>query len=285
MCVESQLPFERYRLWSLADMIPFLAPFVCQIYSDITRTSVSLRADGWKEAELHEEAKVKYAQLMCLGAIAQHRDVLDDENLQMRVWALQKQLEARERFTGEMLARELDGILSQVMACVGRHKYAFIPAPNDHFFEQEQLFGGPVYEFFPQARQDIKDAGNCIAASLYTAAVFHLMRVSEMGLHTLAKRLKVKLTHKGKPQPIDTATWDKVINAARSKLQGAHQLSLSNPRRADKVRLYADLLDHCVSLKDLYRNDVAHGRVIYGHHDALAIFERVKGFMQVMCGV
>ena len=72
-------------------------------------------------------------------------------------------------------------------------KFAFIKPSLSAYFEQEQLFGKDVHEKIPKARQDIKESGNCLAAELHTAAVFHLMRVAEHGLRKLARRLRVKL--------------------------------------------------------------------------------------------
>ena len=55
----------------------------------------------------------------------------------------------------------------------------------------------------------IKAAGNCIAADLNTAAVYHLMCVIEIGIRDLARLLKVKKvkTH----VPIEFGTWTKLL--------------------------------------------------------------------------
>jgi len=62
----------------------------------------------------------------------------------------------------------------------------------EDLYEQTRLFGDEVAERFPKAAYDINEAGSCLAAGRYTASVFHLMRVAEYGLRTLAKPLKVK---------------------------------------------------------------------------------------------
>jgi hypothetical protein len=266
-------------------MIEFLAPFVCQIYSSLTRMSASMRSDGWATAEIHPTMKEAYVRLDCLVAIQQHADVLNDTDLQFRVLTLQNRLRNQESFTGEIFARELEGLFGQVMVCVSKHKFARIPSPNDQYFEQEQLFGGLVFALFPNSRQDIKDAGNCIAAQLYTASVFHLMRACEDGLRSLARKLRVKLTDKGKPQPIDTATWEKVITQVRNKLNKAHTLAKGNPKRAADIMRYADLLDRCQSLKDLYRNPTMHARSTFDYHQAASVLERSKEFMQALAGL
>lgn len=180
-----------------------------------------------------------------------------------------------------MLSRELSGLLGQVVVCLSRHNFAYIPAPNDSYFEVPMPFGNEVFDSFPETRQEIKDAANCIAASLYTASVFHLMRVSEHGLRTLAQTMKVSIKHKGKPQPLDTATWDKVIVALKKKIDAAHA-SKHSPVRAKKLAFYSDMADRCSYVKDLWRNDVMHARKSYSYHEAVAVFDRVKGFMQLL---
>jgi hypothetical protein len=79
---------------------------------------------------------------------------------------------------------------------LAQRKLVFIPPNLVEYLEQEKLFGDAVYENFPSARGDIRDAGNCLAAGLNTAAVFHLMRVVELGLRALAKKLHVKKVKK-----------------------------------------------------------------------------------------
>jgi hypothetical protein len=207
---------------------------------------------------------------------------ITDVDLKFRIWGLKAQLAGNNPYCAEALVHQLEGIRTQLMVLIGSQKFAYIPPEVQQYFEQEQLFGEPVYEFFPEAREEIKNAGNCLAASLYDACVFHLMRASEHGLRLLARKLKVTLKHKGKPQPLETATWDKVISAVMGKLNAAHGLPHSK-LRADKITLYSDLGERCSFIKDLWRNDVMHTRSRYTLHDALAAFERIKGFMQSLC--
>ncbi len=163
-------------------------------------------------------------------------------------------------------------------------RFAYISPAVAEFFEQEKLFGQEVYDAFPEARVDIKDAGNCVAADLNTAAMFHLMRVAEFGLRRLAKRLKVALTHKGKPHPIEYADWKKVIDACKAKIANA-QAASPGPKKQELLEQYADVADHCAFLKDIWRNNVSHTRKPYKRQDALAALERVRGFTQSLVAI
>jgi hypothetical protein len=146
------------------------------------------------------------------------------------------------------------------------------------YFRQERLFGEGVHDAFEAARPDIFEAGNCLSCENYTASVFHLMRVAEHGLRKLAKRLRVKLTDKGRRQPVESATWDKVITGIRNRITNAKNLS-AGPRRQSKLELWSDAADHCLYMKDIWRNNVSHAQKPYKPDQAQASFERVRDFM------
>ena len=55
------------------------------------------------------------------------------------------------------------------------------------FKAAHELFDSAVAERFPQAIDDINEAGMCFAMGRYTASVFHLMRILEVGVRELAR--------------------------------------------------------------------------------------------------
>lgn len=194
---------------------------------------------------------------------------------------LQRELKANQRFTPESMMAELRGLKETIVMELATRKFAYIPSPNDQYFEQEKLFGDEVYEKFPEARRDIKDAGNCLAVSLTTASVFHLMRAAEHGLRKLAKRLNVKLTHTGKPMPIEFGDWDKVITGIRNKIADARKLP-AGPKRQAKLETYSSAADHCEYMKDIWRNSMAHTRKPYNEPEAIGVLERVRDFFRFL---
>jgi hypothetical protein len=153
-------------------------------------------------------------------------------------------------------------------------QFAFIPANKVRFFEQHDLFGGGVSAAFPSAQPEIKDAGNCLAADLHTAAVFHFMRAAEHGLRALARHLRVKLT-----TPLEYAGWEEVIRAIDRKLT----VLRSRPKgrkKSEALEFYRLTLSECEMLKDVWRNPVSHARRRYTEVEALAVWSRVRDFMQ-----
>ncbi len=185
------------------------------------------------------------------------------------------------RWTVELLTTELLHFQKDLNRELHRRKFAYIPFPNDKYFEQEELFGEGVYKKIPDARQDVKDAGNSMAVGLYTACVFHLMRIAEHGLRKLARRLKVKFLHNKKPSPLEEEDWEKLIVNIDGKIAAARQIPLKAKKR-EQLKLYSELAQHARYIRDIFRNDVSHTGDPYNEAEAKAALSRVRPFMQLI---
>jgi hypothetical protein len=280
MCVNSQISQRKF--WSLADMIEFGVVHIFSAVEQLTTMIHGLYQHPDMRIEMRADEKARIAQGHAWFALEASGLEITDVDLRSRIWGLRTSLAGNNPCCAEALVHQLEGIRSQLMVLIGSQKFVYIAASVQPYFEQDRLFGDSVYVRFPEARNDLKNAGNCLAAELYTAAIFHLMRVAEYGLRSLARKVRVSLIHNRKPQPLHTATWDKVINGIKSKLNAAHSMKYGNAR-SEKISFYSDLADRCSFVKDLWRNDVMHTRACYEIHDALAAFERVKGFMELLC--
>lgn len=149
--------------------------------------------------------------------------------------------------------------------------FVHIPVGKWKLFEKDgddSLFGKKVYKKFKPARTDIKSAGTCVALDLHTAAVFHLMRATEIGLIALARHLKVHTVHKNKP--IEYATWGEILN-------GLQQAIASRPKT--EMEHYQSLIIECNAIKDLWRNPVSHSAKFYNKDEAMSVLTHVKEFM------
>jgi len=151
-------------------------------------------------------------------------------------------------------------------------KLVFVPPDVTQYLEQAALFGPLVFEKFESARAEIRDAGNCLATDLPNAAVFHLMRVAELGLRAIAKRLKVRL-----PVQIEFATWGRVIEACGKQLD---VLKGKTAAKDKKAQFYSALILDIRAFSHLWRNPVMHARSRYDKHQAQSAFNHVRSFMQ-----
>jgi hypothetical protein len=162
--------------------------------------------------------------------------------------------------------------------CFALHQrvLAYIPIARANAFENDAMFGPEVNAAFPCAAVDIKEAGNCFASGLYTATVFHAMRVAERGLRQLAKRLRVRLPRK---IPLEYGNWKEILIAASKKAGGAMSLARGT-RRTKELQFYQTAVAEITALKDLYRDDVSHCRNTYKEKQARSALEHTEALMR-----
>jgi hypothetical protein len=156
-------------------------------------------------------------------------------------------------------------------------KFTFIPLEKAGFFERDNLFDKAVEKSFPSAKSDIKAAGNCLAADLNTAAIFHLMRIVEYGLRGLAKDLIVPIPD----EDLEYKQWKTIIDGIRfaSKIK-TECAGMSDKDKSETREFYNGVISEFEGFKDVWRNNVSHTRNSYSERQATDAFERVRSFMQ-----
>jgi hypothetical protein len=178
-----------------------------------------------------------------------------------------------------VLRTKLEYIINGLQDNLSTRRFGYLPRDVAGFWNNGEILGEDFLIGFPvEAILESIDAGCCLASGRWTASVFHLMRVAEYGLRRLAKMLRVTLTDKSKPQPIEYADWDKVITACQNKIDEAHKL----PRTAKREKLlqhYSRAADSCQYMKDIWRNEVSHARKRYTKAEALGVLDRVREFV------
>lgn len=189
-----------------------------------------------------------------------------------RLWRFQLRFERGESCSYSMVMVELETIEKLIESEMDDNYFAIIPAVKKKFFENNSLFGKEVNDVFPGAVQDIMDAGNCIAADLNTAAVFHLMRVAEVGLKKLSKPFKVKL-----PNRIEFSTWGEILRAIENEM---NKKGSRTPAKEKKLQHHSQLLLEIRAFMHLWRNPVSHLRGNYDAPQAQSAFNHVCSFMQ-----
>jgi hypothetical protein len=156
----------------------------------------------------------------------------------------------------------------------------YIPPEDALYLNNVNLFGVDFGTAFPiEAMHELGELGKCFATSRGTACVFHCMRIAEYGLRILARRVGVKLIDKGKPQPIEYGTWDKVIQNIRIKITETRKKPLG-ARKEKALQFYSTAADACEYMKDIWRNEISHSRHrFYTRGETLGVIERVRMFV------
>jgi AcrR family transcriptional regulator/HEPN domain-containing protein len=148
----------------------------------------------------------------------------------------------------------------------GRMFYYVRPEAMDRYNEQN-LFGEKVADSFPNAGEDIEAAGKCLALGRSTAAVFHVMRVLEMGMRSLAQRMGIDFT----------PNWEAFIEDIRKKSDAPNVLK---PQPLKAIDPYIkDVLSDLASLKIAWRNPTLHFSRNYSEEEAEDIFRSAKRLM------
>ena len=135
------------------------------------------------------------------------------------------------------------------------------------YYEQPKLFGDEVFNKFPSAKNDIFEAGTCLALERGTATVMHLMRVVEVGLKVLASTLGVGAQ----------GDWGGYIRAIDDALTA--RIKAAGKRTPDE-QFYAEVRVTLDSVKMAWRNATMHVENNYSPERAEEILGSVRTLMR-----
>lgn len=154
--------------------------------------------------------------------------------------------------------------------------FLYIPPEQSKFFPTR---GNPypltekVFKAFPSAIYDTNEAAWCLASARSTAAVFHLMRILEIGLTALGNVFGISLSH---------TNWAPALDQIESKIRDMNKDPVwkALPDCKELQEFYAQAASHLGIMKDAWRNYTMHVRAKYTQEEAEQIFSNVKAFMQ-----
>ena len=210
-----------------------------------------------------------------LSGIEEQCEKLDLKNSQKLLTKLKNGLEKDWHQNCSATAEVFKDLVQTIKDEVGTKTFVSIPDSKATLFEQDALFGEAVNKAFPSAKIEIMNVGNCLAADLNTAAIFHLMRVTEIGLRALARNLKVKI----KKMPLEYADWGKIIPEIEEKIKLKKPKSRGK-KQSETLEFYHGAIGEFNAFKDIWRNNVMHTRGSYDEKEAVRVFNHVRGFMQ-----
>lgn len=130
-------------------------------------------------------------------------------------------------------------------------------------------FGSEVAAKFPSALFDIEEAAKCFATARYTACVFHLMRVVELAVQQLGKRLKVSL--------VTEKNWQNILDEVNKAIRSLPAKTAKQKAIRDS---YSAASAHLQNVKEAWRNRVMHPKETYTENEAEEIFNHVKTLMR-----
>lgn len=133
-----------------------------------------------------------------------------------------------------------------------------------------------VVERFPGATSDIEEASKCLALGRYTAAVFHLMRVMEIGLQAVRRCLSI-------PEPVKPAekNWGVALRNVKDELAQRKTAGWASP---DDASLFDEVYVSLDAVRNAWRNATMHVENKYTEEEAEHISGAVRAFMRKIAG-
>jgi len=150
-----------------------------------------------------------------------------------------------------------------------------VPVAKREFFEKKNLFGDEVANAFASASVDIEEAGKCFALERYTACVFHLMHVMEIGLRVLAATL-----NDPRLDPKKNPSWERILRRCREELEKKRENRA--PEWAADDAFFSQATATLMAVKDAWRNPTMHVEINYTENQAEDVFNHVKAFMRLL---
>lgn len=126
---------------------------------------------------------------------------------------------------------------------------------------------------FRPAHKDAEEAGKCLAFDRNVAAVFHLMRVMEVGLRQLSETLKDPNL-----DPSHNPSWDAILKKCDAELLKPYD-KRSDEWRTDNVFL-STATANLRAVKDAWRNTTLHVDRTYDGEEAREVWNAVRAFMR-----
>lgn len=137
----------------------------------------------------------------------------------------------------------------------------FKHVPESRLYNSKEPFGPKVTVKFGRALTDIEEVGKCIALERSTAAVFHLGRVLELVMHSLAAVL-------GRPLPNDRQ-WQALLDAINGAVAGLPTSTEAERHRKSEL---AQAASNLYNVKLAWRNNVMHPKESYSPEEAREIY-------------
>jgi hypothetical protein len=257
-------------LWSLWDMLELNAATFYETVSILWHINgfVSARPDTQKEKI--SEAHLHGYRTMVERLIA-HLTIL---NAPVTTTASTELLEIiKTGVTFKMFSDGLEDIEKTFKRELSKKPLYVIESERYKYFSpQVPLFGTNVQEKFLSTTFELDEAAKCIALGRPTASVFHLMRMMEIGVRSVARCL-------GIPDPIQPAerSWGAVLKKVRGGIDA--KWTTTAARSTGDAKIFDDLYASLDAVKNPWRNDTMHPANKYTDDEAEHVFVAVRGFM------
>jgi hypothetical protein len=127
---------------------------------------------------------------------------------------------------------------------------------------------------FPSAADEVAEGLDCYALEHNTACVFHMMRVAELGMRTLARERQVTFPR----HPLEWADWENIIDQIEKNARDATVGMPRGPERDAARAFYTAAVAQLRAFKET-RNRIMHVRGSFDELDAQRAINQIRDFM------
>jgi hypothetical protein len=223
-------------LWSLADMINFYLDRFVHHWRDLVRAlreaEAAVKIDRNAEVPASSidqiDEWIKGGIRYCVNAIGIREAELTKVDLEIQLGNRHFQ----PIIWGELF-ENLKRLCDQIIVGISRECFFHYARENGILIFRAEQNWSVVVGRFPSAKQEILPGIDCYALGHNTAAVFHMMRVAEIGLRALARERQVTFPK----TPLEWAEWNNLIDEiekqARAAISGMSRgPALTQPERS-----------------------------------------------------
>ena len=179
--------------------------------------------------------------------------------------------ERKHALSPDWLTHNLAELTTRIIDELEQRLFLNVPVHQAPLYIQPRpLFDAEVDKQFPQMSEDVSEAGKCLALNRNTAAVFHLMRVMEIGVQLFGTKLKVPLAGE--------KNWQDILNRVNTEMKNRNH-------KLPETKALAEIASHLYNVKVAWRNEVMHPKQTYTDEEATAIFRNVRTFIVDLTGV
>ena len=227
-------------------------------------------------ADEHEQERLKSV----LAWVRHHCVWLEATEALGRIDNFSADLSEPKRCNYLVIQSEIKGLIKSIVKELQKRKFVYIHTSLLGFFDNDRLFGEKVEKAFGSIRSDLKQAGDCMAFDLHTAAVFHLMRVVERGLRALAKSLGIEKINEKELEYVGLNPLIEEVEKTIEIVVKPIALSKSSESKDGDLEYYRGLLVELRHFKDVDRDPTSHTRKTYDPETAPVVFRNVESFMK-----
>jgi hypothetical protein len=180
-------------------------------------------------------------------------------------------LRSRSGYPLEKAERQFQELAKRMEAELAARLFLHVDGDSARFYAKPFEKWDEARAAFPSATYDIEEASKALGLRRSTASVFHLMRVLEHGLRSLAKRFAVPFEHKA---------WGELIERTEKAIREIGQQRNKPADWKEEEQFYSEAATQFMHFKNAWRNYTAHVQFKYTEDEAESIYRHVRDFMK-----